>query len=130
MIIEQGTRAIVIDANHSEEHLWLKLLASEDEHFAKENSCCLYVLGISQLHYLCVDHISYDLVSEDNYFVLLFKCEIYGHAWGFPVFPVPSLAKENKLKHFPFEISLKTSTWANKIDNPLLIISVFNHFFS
>lgn len=64
MIIEQGTRAIVIDANHSEEHLWLKLLASEDEHFAKENSCCLYVLGISQLHYLCVDHISYDLVSE------------------------------------------------------------------
>lgn len=62
----------------------------------------LYALCRRQPHYLRHGHISYDLIFKNICFALLFKCEIYGHAWGVSLFPVPFPAKENKRKHFPF----------------------------
>lgn len=71
--------AVIIDADCLEEELCSKPLASEDDHFPEENSCPLYVLGVSQSHYLCDDHISCNLVFK-LLFVLLFKCEMYDYA--------------------------------------------------
>ena len=54
------------------------------------------------LYALCDGHVSYDLIFKNICFALLFECEIYGHAWGVSLSPVPFPAKENKRKHFPF----------------------------
>lgn len=121
-------RAGIIDANCLEKSLWSKRWASENVHFPEENSCPLYFAQKAVPLLRQWTHLWWSCF-QNNCFALPFQCEIYSHAGDSQFFLYHPQLKKTSENIFPFNISLKTSSWASKIDNPLLIISVLNHFF-
>lgn len=93
IIIEQGTKAVIIGA------VWRSIFGRSLPWGKLMPFVCFGYKSVTLLMWW--SHVIQSCFQK-LLFVLLFKCEIYDHAEGTSVFPIPSRAKENKLKHFPF----------------------------